>query len=151
MKILLATDGSPCSETAVKNFTERPWPTGSEVEVFSVVEPPIDATPEANYLAADYFQEAESRAEAAVQAATAELTKKDQQTLKITTKVVGGSPKRAIVDEAQTWGADLIVLGSHGHRGIRRFLLGSVSDAVSLHAPCSVEIVREHCSAQAAA
>lgn len=42
----------------------------------------------------------------------------------------------------RTWNADLIMLGSHGKRGLDRFLLGSVSEAVSRHAPCSVEIVR---------
>ena len=46
-------------------------------------------------------------------------------------------------NKAKKWGADLIVLGSHGYRGLQRFLLGSVSHAVVAHAPCSVEIVRK--------
>lgn len=53
-----------------------------------------------------------------------------------------GNPKVVIVDEANKWRADLIVLGSHGRKGLDRFLLGSVSEAVSRHATCSVEIVR---------
>jgi nucleotide-binding universal stress UspA family protein len=48
----------------------------------------------------------------------------------------------AIIKTAKAWDADLIVVGSHGYRGIKRFLLGSVSQAVAFHAPCSVEIVR---------
>ena len=52
------------------------------------------------------------------------------------------SPKQIILDEAKQWGADLIVLGSHGHRGINRFLLGSISEAVAMHAECSVELIR---------
>jgi nucleotide-binding universal stress UspA family protein len=48
-----------------------------------------------------------------------------------------------ILDQAESWGADLIVLGSHGYSGWRRFLLGSVSHAVATHAHCSVEIVRQ--------
>ena len=60
----------------------------------------------------------------------------------ITTETVEGSPKRVILDEAERWDAELIVVGSHGRRGLQRFLLGSVSQAVALHAPCSVEIVR---------
>jgi nucleotide-binding universal stress UspA family protein len=51
-------------------------------------------------------------------------------------------PKSIIMDEAEKWGADLIVVGSHGHRGIERFLLGSVSEGVALHAKCSVEVIR---------
>ena len=52
------------------------------------------------------------------------------------------SPKAIIPDDARQWGADLIVVGSHGHRGINRFLLGSVSEAVAMHADCSVEVIR---------
>jgi nucleotide-binding universal stress UspA family protein len=52
------------------------------------------------------------------------------------------TPRAIILEEANQWGADLIVLGSHGHNGVERFLLGSVSEGVALHAPCSVEIIR---------
>lgn len=62
--------------------------------------------------------------------------------LTVTTKVLQGSPKDEIVEEAERWGADLIVLGSHGYGTVKRFVLGSVSHAVAMHAPCSVEIVR---------
>jgi nucleotide-binding universal stress UspA family protein len=50
--------------------------------------------------------------------------------------------RSVIVDEARKWSADLIVLGSHGHTGMKRLLLGSVASSVVSHAPCSVEIVR---------
>jgi nucleotide-binding universal stress UspA family protein len=53
------------------------------------------------------------------------------------------TPKAIILDEAARWGADVIVLGSHGHRGVDRFLLGSVSEAVAMHAGCSVEVIRK--------
>jgi nucleotide-binding universal stress UspA family protein len=52
------------------------------------------------------------------------------------------TPKELILEEAHKWGADLIVVGSHGRRGVNRFLLGSVSEAVASHARCSVEIAR---------
>ena len=47
-----------------------------------------------------------------------------------------------ILDVAEEWGADLIVVGSHGYRALKRFLLGSVSHSVVSHAKCSVEVVR---------
>ncbi len=47
-----------------------------------------------------------------------------------------------IVHEAQRWHANLVVLGSHGRRGFNRLTMGSVSEHVALHAPCSVEVVR---------
>jgi nucleotide-binding universal stress UspA family protein len=56
--------------------------------------------------------------------------------------VYGGDPRSVIVDEAQAWQADLIVLGSHGYTGIKKWLLGSVAQSVVSHAPCSVEVVR---------
>ena len=52
------------------------------------------------------------------------------------------SPKEIILQEAAEWPADLIVLGSHGNSGLTRFLLGSTSEAVATHAPCSVEVIR---------
>jgi len=48
-----------------------------------------------------------------------------------------------IIDEAINWKADLIVVGSHGRRGIRRFSLGSVSQQIVSNAPCSVVLVRQ--------
>ena len=56
--------------------------------------------------------------------------------------MIDGSPKQVIVEQAEQWGADLIVVGCHGFGPVKRFLLGSVSQAVAVHAPCSVEIVR---------
>jgi nucleotide-binding universal stress UspA family protein len=53
-----------------------------------------------------------------------------------------GDARQVILDEAQEWPADLVVLGSHGRTGMKRVLLGSVSDSVSRHARCSVQIVR---------
>jgi nucleotide-binding universal stress UspA family protein len=62
--------------------------------------------------------------------------------LKVAAAVEDGDPKSKILDVAEEWQADLIVLGSHGRKGLNRFLMGSISDAVARHARCSVEIVR---------
>jgi len=53
-----------------------------------------------------------------------------------------GDIRERIIDFAAEWGADLIVVGSHGRSAIQRFLLGSVAEFVARHAKCSVEIVR---------
>jgi len=53
-----------------------------------------------------------------------------------------GHIRTTVVDVAAKWHADLIVVGSHGRKGVKRILLGSVSDYVARHAPCSVQIVR---------
>jgi nucleotide-binding universal stress UspA family protein len=66
------------------------------------------------------------------------------------TAVREGDPRSTIVNEAEAWGADLIVVGSHGRSGLARWLLGSVAQAIVAHAPCSVEVVRQREPAQRA-
>jgi nucleotide-binding universal stress UspA family protein len=62
--------------------------------------------------------------------------------LKATGAVLSGNPKEVILEEAQKWAADLIVVGSHARRGFKRYLLGDVSEAVAMNAHCSVVVVR---------
>jgi nucleotide-binding universal stress UspA family protein len=56
--------------------------------------------------------------------------------------VIEERPYRVILNEAESWQADLIVVGSHGRSGFDRVVMGSVSEAVALHATCSVEVIR---------
>lgn len=146
MKILLATDGSPCSDAAVREVARRPWPAGTEVRVISVVEPPAPLVAEPYMVPGCYFEEAEKairqQARGAVERAAEKLRKGENGGLQVSTEALTGSPKRAIVEEAEAWGADLIVVGSHGAKTWERMLIGSVSQAVAAHARCSVEIVR---------
>ncbi len=147
MKILLAVDGSPCSETAVAEVARRPWPEDSQLRVVSVVEPPGALTAEPYMGVAGYFEEVErlKRQQAdEVLARAAEALRAGAGTAQIgiATEALTGSPKRTIVEEAESWGADLIVVGSHGYHTWERMLLGSVSQSVAAHALCSVEIVR---------
>jgi len=146
MKILLAVDGSPCSEAAVAELTKRPWPPGSEIRVLTAYELPLMPAPEAWAISPDYcdrLQKAvQEQAEAVSRTTLAKLTAELGEWFKLTTRVVAGSPKLAILEEEEQWNPDLIVVGSHGYRGWQRFLLGSVSQAVVAHAKCSVEVVR---------
>jgi nucleotide-binding universal stress UspA family protein len=56
--------------------------------------------------------------------------------------VLEGSPAAVILKEAADWGADLIVLGSHGRSPVRQALLGSVASGVAAAAGCTVEIIK---------
>ena len=87
----------------------------------------------------DALEFQKQHAEALV-AKTAELLR--ARSLKVTAALEVGDPKSKILDVAEEWHADLIVLGSHGRKGLNRFLMGGVSEAVARHACCSVEIVR---------
>ena len=147
MKILLATDGSPCSERAVEEVARRPWPADSQVRVVSVVEPPAPLVSEPYMGAVGYFEEAERLKRKQAVEVLERVTMKlcggaESAGLQVSTEVLTGSPKRVLVEEAENWGADLIVVGSHGYKSWERMLLGSVSQAVAAHAECSVEIVR---------
>jgi nucleotide-binding universal stress UspA family protein len=70
---------------------------------------------------------ARQRAQTIVDRAISRLRESDARFLPISSTVVIDSPKDAIVEEAERWGADLIVVGSHGYRGPEGTLLGSVS------------------------
>jgi nucleotide-binding universal stress UspA family protein len=147
-KILLATDGSEFSERAARSVAERPWPAGAEIEVFSVVELHLGAAQalfEPPYTGNDQLElqraQGMKRAEEAV-ASAVEILSKTFPKVSESISVLLNGPKSVIIDEAGKWDADLIVVGSHGHRGIERFLLGSVSEGVALHAKCSVEVIR---------
>jgi len=146
MKILLAVDGSSFSDAAVAEIAGRPWPVGSEIKVLSVFEFPVPPTPEAWSIPPEYYEEvtnsARSNARAIVESAIVLLKQALGTSIGVDGEYVQGSPRNVILDEAEKWGADLIVMGSHGYSAWERFLLGSVSRAVLAHAKCSVEVVR---------
>ncbi len=146
MKILLATDGSAHSKAAVEDVARRPLPLNTKVRIVSAYErTPLITTIEPMGVSQEYYAEADHNALKAAENTTenaAKILRKKNPALAITTIVIEGSPKSVILKEAETFGADLIVVGSHGYGAVERFMLGSVSHAVSLYAKCSVEIVR---------
>ena len=148
MKVLLAVDGSPYGEEAAREVARRPWPAGGELKVISVVEPPYAPEMGTYGLPQTYFDEMEKlaagKARAAIEGALTILRAGEDQGLKVSSETLHGPSKQTIFEEAERWGADLIVVGSHGYGFWHRLLLGSVSQAVVSHAPCSVEIVRRH-------
>ena len=124
-RVLLATDGSEISMAAAEALAGRPWPEGSEFSVVTVEEPwLIRATGTTLNI---------NSAEKVLASAG----------FKPTVALLSGNPKEVILEEAKKWNADLIVVGSHGRRGFKRFLLGSVSEAVAMNAHCSVVVVRD--------
>ncbi len=150
MKILLATDGSDCSVGAAHSVASRPWPDGTVFKVLSVEELIVlDGQVAASSLSAIYpaslleelMTQARDRASSAFETAREILQRAGMKVLDDHALPVG-EPRAVILDTAKTWGADLLVLGSHGRRGMDRFLLGSVSETAAIHARCSVEVIR---------
>ena len=150
MKILIATDGSEYSNAALdKSSAVIRSDRNTEVRIVSIVEPlaPVGVEPfgvSTNYYA-EAEEEAKKHAEDLVSAAKERLEGSlDGGSAVIETDVIfSRSTKGAIVEEAEAWGADLIVVGSHGYGFVKRMLIGSVSDAVVRYAPCSVLVVRK--------
>jgi len=146
MKILLAVDGSAFSDAAVAEILKRPWPPQSELKVITAAETPIMVGMEPWAAAPVYFEQLDKSireaAKAIVERALLNLKKLEDKTMKVSSEIIQGPPRQVIVEEAERWGADLIVMGSRGLGAWNRLLLGSVSSAVLHHAKCSVEIVR---------
>ncbi|MBI3491883.1 MAG: universal stress protein [Acidobacteria bacterium] len=146
MKILLAVDDSSHSQDVVAEVLARPWPSDSSIRVLTAI---ADYPPTAvEFVLAG--ETAGTIQDERVETAK-ELTSRIAESLKrtgltIDTVVRHADARAAIVDEAKEWGADLIVMGSHGHTGVKRWLIGSVAQSVVAHAPCSVEVVRRPAS-----
>ncbi len=144
MRILLAVDRSPYSEEAVGSIAARPWPQDTLVRVLHVIQVYAALPPVVDFVsgvAAPSEMEGQSRKDA--EDLVSSIAKRLRAAgLQAETAVVQGDPRAAILDDAASWSADLIVLGSHGYTGITRLLLGSVAQSVVAHAPCSVEVVR---------
>lgn len=148
MKVLIATDGSSFGKAAVQKAADFLTNTpDTQVKILSVYEKLGPMAGEPFGVSIEYYREAENAARKlaveAVEAAVAELQERfTDLKIVITTDVERGRAARVIVEVASEWPADLIVMGSHGYGFWERNLLGSVSDAVVHHAPCSVFIVR---------
>lgn len=147
MKILLAIDGSPCSEVAVETLLAQYKPADTEVLILHAVETqklmPIPYSYGAGPMfVQDYTAIAKQWRCEGEELASGTAKRLQAAGFKTSTQVEEGDARHLILDWAKKWHPDLILLGSHGRRGLDRFLLGSVSEAVARHAPCSVEIVR---------
>lgn len=147
MKVLLATDGSTNAEAALEIVLYRPWSAGTEIRVLSVVEP-LPAVLGAAFNLYGFGNTA-MQAHKSLQSQMSGLQEIYRKRLdakfgadKVSTKVLEGRDKVKIIEEAKSWGANLIIIGAHGQNESSEFLSGSVPDYVLHNAPCSVEILR---------
>jgi nucleotide-binding universal stress UspA family protein len=140
MNILIAVDGSDFSDVAIREVIQT-RPREAQVRVIHVIEP-LPAMEGWAY-AVDWQQILQDRRKEA-ETFVAEAVKALRDAgFTVTSAIEEGIAKSVIVEDAAKWPADLIVVGSHGRKGLARFLLGSVSEGIARHAPCSVMIVRK--------
>lgn len=148
MKILLATDGSVFSRAAIENaagfMANSP---DTEIKIISVYESLRPVTGDPFGATTQYYLEAENASRKIAEDAVTEAlglirARFPDMKFTVSTSVESGRASRVIVELADDWKADMIVLGSHGSGFWERNFMGSVSDAVVHHAHCSVLIVR---------
>lgn len=146
MKIILAIDDSKYSQLATDAVVKGVWPSGSQIKVLASV---VAITPPNAEIWVDAGHSLET-----AQSKLSEQAKKTARTIACRLRDLGfnaepsvlhGDPRAVIVDAAREWDADLIVMGAPAQKGVARFFLGGVAEAVMDHAPCPVEVVREDC------
>jgi len=142
--IVVGTDGSDTAKEAVRQAAELAKAVGGRILLVSAYEPVPESRlrQERTELPADVTWMVNPREDVqGVLDAEAERIS-DTGISGVETFAREGDPADAILDVAEEQGADLIVVGNKGMTGARRFLLGSVPNKVSHHAPCNVMIVR---------
>jgi nucleotide-binding universal stress UspA family protein len=141
--ILVGTDGSETATEAVRQAIELARAVGARIELVSAYEPVTDARLREESLQVpkdlEWMVNPREDVDATLEAAASEIR---EAGVEVEVFARQGDPADAILDVAEERGADLIVIGNKGMTGAKRFLLGSVPNKVSHHAPCSVLIIR---------
>jgi nucleotide-binding universal stress UspA family protein len=142
-RIVVGTDGSETASAAVRHAIELAKMGDGKLDIVSAYEPvPQDRLrEEKSEVPGDVQHAIHEREDVNLKLDAAEKAAKDAG-LDVTTHPREGDPADAILDVAEEQKADLIVVGNKGMTGAKRFLLGSVPNKISHHAPCGVWIVR---------
>ena len=140
--IVVGTDGSDTATQAVRQAIELARSVGARIDLVSAYEPVSDARLREEIHVPEDLQwmiNPRDDVQATLEAAASEIRGAG---VEVEVFALQGDPADAILDVAEERGSDLIVVGNKGMTGAKRFLLGSVPNKVSHHAPCSVLIIR---------
>jgi nucleotide-binding universal stress UspA family protein len=144
-KILVAIESSDFSNAAIEAVRRQFRSAEVEVSLLHVIDPlvylPLYEGAARDFSRIDALREENLKQAQAFMDRAAKLLR--ESGYRVTSSIEEGEPRTTIVDHAERVKSDLVVVGSHGRRGLPRLLLGSVSEYVARHAPCSVEIVRQ--------
>ncbi len=143
LRILAALDGSQDSETAFEAMLCRDWPKNTHIRVMTVVDPRVATafakpTGPIRYWMRDEDTEPVAWIERMFAHQAAKI---EQKGWVAESKALNGDPRQVLLKEAKEWCADTVFVGTRGLTGGQRMILGSVSTALAMHAPCTVEIV----------
>ncbi len=141
--IVVGTDGSETATKAVRQAADLARAVGAKLELVSAYEPvPAQRLSDERRQAPEDLQWAINPREDVDATLEAAATVAREAGVEVDVYARQGDPADAILDVAEEREADLIVVGNKGMTGAKRFLLGSVPNKVSHHAPCSVLIIR---------
>jgi nucleotide-binding universal stress UspA family protein len=141
--IVVGTDGSDTATQAVREAVDLARSLGAKLELVSAYEPvPAQRLAEERRQAPEDLQWAINPREDVDSTLDAAAALAREAGVQVDLYARQGDPADAILDVAEERGADLIIVGNKGMTGAKRFLLGSVPNKVSHHAPCSVLIIR---------
>jgi len=140
MRIILAVDDPEIAEQAARAVIAQYRPERTEIRVMHVLQPIAVSTPP--QMSADYAPELAEERKRAKKLVTRISDMLSGANFKARGVIETGDVKQKILEAADVWAADLVVLGSHAKAGVQTLLLGSVAEYVTRNAPCSVEIIR---------
>ena len=140
-RIIVATDLSPASEPALKEAIGLANENGAELLIAHAYQPP--SVVEAQSISAGVYEEWDQSIRAGVKVRLQELVESAaKEGVQAKSLILTGAPYEAIAEAAKVNDADLLVLGTHGRKGVSRSFLGSVAARVISTAPCPVMTVR---------
>jgi nucleotide-binding universal stress UspA family protein len=145
LRLIVGFDGSTDAEAAVLEVASRSWPKHTDVRVLTVMDQRMLSAIASRTLRLRSSLEGADKDdhEAWLHRMTQRATDRlNAAELRATSVIIHGQPKQALLESARQWDADAIFVGATGLTGLRRLLIGSVSSAVTAHAPCTVEVVR---------
>lgn len=139
-RILIAVDNSTCAEKAAKTGYEMAVKFDAQVALINIIEP-TPATVNPDFTLAPVFFEAYDNSEENSHLLLKEIENKHSQGVNTTYLSIIDTAGHGIVQQAEDWHADLIVIGTHGRSGLYHFLMGSVAEHVARKSACPVLIV----------
>jgi nucleotide-binding universal stress UspA family protein len=144
LKILLAIDDAEFSEIAANAVIAQVKTNGTKIRLLHVLEPfPVALAEQMGRKDSPDFTAARVKIRDQAKAFLGRATDKLRSAgFEASYSFEEGDPRQVILDDAERWAVDLIVVGSHRRTGIKGLLMGSVSEAVAHYARCSVQIVR---------
>ena len=141
LRVVVALDGSDDSNAAFEEVLGRKWLAKAKFQLITVIDPRLNAAPimDAGAVLPEQVESAEDWVPSMLASRAAPL---QERNFEVSTHILEGDPKAALLRHAEQWKADAIFLGARGLQHGNRLYLGTFASAIASRAHCTVEIVR---------